>query len=50
MKVRIKIRVRVTVCTQVVIGSGHVSGTGTPSIFNGLVLSVFFRVRVRGYS
>ena len=43
MKVRIKIRVKVIVCTQVEIGFGHVPGTGTPSISNGLVLSVLFR-------
>ena len=47
MKVRIKIRVMVSVCTQVKTGSRHVPGTGTPSIFSGLVLSVFYRFWVR---
>ena len=47
MKVRIEIRVRVIVCTQVEIGSGHVPGTGILSIFNVFVLSVLFRFGVR---
>ena len=47
MKVRIEIRVRVIVCTQVEIGSEHAPGTGILSIFNVLVLSVLFRFGAR---